>query len=206
MRRPTPATPHPRSGMTVPLARAALALLAAVALGGCGAGATSTNGLTAAAPTPVAFKSDAINNGKLPALYTCDGRDISPPLAWGAVPSKVQELALFALGTRLNQNGQAALSIEWGMAGVKPGLHHLRAGEVPHGAFLVTGTAGRRRYSICPAKGHTARYSFVLLALPPGARTSSKFPGAALFQNLTSSSREYATPVTGAFPASYTRR
>ena len=34
------------------------------------------------------------DNGAIPALYTCDGKDISPPLAWTGIPDGAQSLAL----------------------------------------------------------------------------------------------------------------
>jgi phosphatidylethanolamine-binding protein (PEBP) family uncharacterized protein len=182
-----------------------LGLLAAIALGGCGGANTSTNGL-APAPVSVSFTSSAIHGDKLPALYTCDGKNIAPPVSWGNVPSGVEELALFALGTRTNKLGQTALSIEWAMAGVQPALHHLNAGEIPHGAFLESDSTGQQRYSICPKKGETKRYSFVLYALPRGSRASRGFPGPNLFRNLTTVTAGLETQVNGAFPAHYTRR
>lgn len=33
-------------------------------------------------------------NGQIPARYTCDGQDLSPPLAWESVPSGSQSFAL----------------------------------------------------------------------------------------------------------------
>jgi Raf kinase inhibitor-like YbhB/YbcL family protein len=33
---------------------------------------------------------------EIPSLYTCDGRDISPPLSWSGVPPKTKSLALIA--------------------------------------------------------------------------------------------------------------
>jgi hypothetical protein len=33
-------------------------------------------------------------NGEIPAVYTCDGKDISPPLSWSGVPSGTRSLAL----------------------------------------------------------------------------------------------------------------
>ncbi|HEX6747682.1 MAG TPA: YbhB/YbcL family Raf kinase inhibitor-like protein [Longimicrobium sp.] len=33
-------------------------------------------------------------NGSIPAVHTCDGRDLSPPLAWSAVPAEAKSLAL----------------------------------------------------------------------------------------------------------------
>ncbi|MDQ2696040.1 MAG: YbhB/YbcL family Raf kinase inhibitor-like protein, partial [Pseudomonadota bacterium] len=32
--------------------------------------------------------------GPIPSLYTCDGRDISPPLEWSGLPQGTQSLAL----------------------------------------------------------------------------------------------------------------
>lgn len=34
------------------------------------------------------------HNGEIPALYTCEGRDISPPLAWTGVPAGAKSLGL----------------------------------------------------------------------------------------------------------------
>jgi Raf kinase inhibitor-like YbhB/YbcL family protein len=34
------------------------------------------------------------NGGEVPARYTCDGEDISPPLAWSSVPANAKSLAL----------------------------------------------------------------------------------------------------------------
>jgi Raf kinase inhibitor-like YbhB/YbcL family protein len=40
--------------------------------------------------TSTAFAS----NASIPSLYTCEGKDISPPLAWSGVPAGTQSLAL----------------------------------------------------------------------------------------------------------------
>jgi hypothetical protein len=34
------------------------------------------------------------NNGPIPKLYTCQGKDISPALAWGGLPAKAKSLVL----------------------------------------------------------------------------------------------------------------
>ena len=34
------------------------------------------------------------HHGSIPAKYTCEGRDISPPLAWSGVPAKAKSLVL----------------------------------------------------------------------------------------------------------------
>ncbi|NNF98596.1 MAG: YbhB/YbcL family Raf kinase inhibitor-like protein [Desulfobacteraceae bacterium] len=40
------------------------------------------------------FSPAFVNEGMIPAKYTCDGPDLSPPLAWEGVPSKAKSLAL----------------------------------------------------------------------------------------------------------------
>jgi phosphatidylethanolamine-binding protein (PEBP) family uncharacterized protein len=204
MRRPTRSTPRPgasTSGHATPL----LAMLAAIVLAGCGTGTTSTNALAPTPPVTVRLSSSAIHGKTLPALYTCDGRNISPPLSWGTIPSGVGEVALFALGVHAVE-GKTEVSIEWALAGLSPNLHHLRAGEIPHGAFLLTGTTGRRRYSLCPARGHTQRYQFALFALPPTARATDVLPGPSLLHNLSEPVPQDESPASGVFSVSYTRR
>ena len=34
------------------------------------------------------------HNGSIPKLYTCEGKDISPPLAWSGIPAGAKSLAL----------------------------------------------------------------------------------------------------------------
>jgi Raf kinase inhibitor-like YbhB/YbcL family protein len=34
------------------------------------------------------------HNGEMPEVYTCEGRDLSPPLAWSGVPASAKSLAL----------------------------------------------------------------------------------------------------------------
>lgn len=198
------------------------ALLMAVALGGCGgSGAAGTSTVPAAArtastaataakapakPVTIPFESPAIHGGELPALYTCDGSDISPPLSWGAVPSTVFELALFVIGSARTRSGGRSTSIEWTVGGLKPALHGMRAGELPPGAFEQEASAGGRRYSICPARGQTELYTFALYALPLHHRTSAKLRAELLLDNLTSSIPENRAPAVGEFSTTYTRR
>jgi phosphatidylethanolamine-binding protein (PEBP) family uncharacterized protein len=211
MGHPSPAAPRPSR---VPRIRRAtwatllLVLLAAVALAGCGTGtgATETNALAPKEPTKLSFTSSAIHGRALPALYTCDGKNTWPSFSWGKVPAGVEELALFAVGTRRLSNGRAEVSVDWALAGLNPSLHGLRAGEIPRGAFLVANSKGEKRYSICPARGQTERYTFALLALPRYARAARGFPGPNLLQNLTGTDVEYQAPAAGTFSVKYTRR
>jgi len=48
-----------------------------------------------AGPAGIAFSSPAFGDGgTIPDIYTCVGRDISPPLAWGELPAGTRSLAL----------------------------------------------------------------------------------------------------------------
>ncbi len=40
------------------------------------------------------FSTVFVQNGSIPDLYTCDGRDVSPPLAWMGTPADARSLAL----------------------------------------------------------------------------------------------------------------
>ena len=43
----------------------------------------------------LALTSDAFENGKeIPAVHTCEGKDVSPAIAWSGVPSSARSLAL----------------------------------------------------------------------------------------------------------------
>ncbi len=191
------------------IAPAALALV--IALAGCGS--TDTPARTAVSrklpPTTkvvaVRLTSPAVHGGRLSALYTCDGKDVSPPLKWGPIPSNLHELALFAIGLARSSSGKVSRTIEWGMAGVTPTLHGLAAGEVPKGGFLVQTSDGKKTYSICPSKGQTERYEFALYALPELIRASPQISGARLLGNLTGKIPQGRSPAEGVFTATYTR-
>ncbi|MCO6439583.1 MAG: YbhB/YbcL family Raf kinase inhibitor-like protein [Nitrococcus mobilis] len=64
------------------------AAVGSLALGGV-IGTTSADGLS--------LSSEAFTHGEtIPTRYTCDGRDISPPLTWDGIPSGTRSLALIA--------------------------------------------------------------------------------------------------------------
>ena len=76
-------------------ARALLAIVVLAALLASLAGCGSSSSATVAA---ILVRSRAVAGEVLAARYTCDGQDVSPPLAWGAVPADVKQLALFVVG------------------------------------------------------------------------------------------------------------
>jgi phosphatidylethanolamine-binding protein (PEBP) family uncharacterized protein len=199
------------------------ALLSALALTGCGGTSAKTGtsirtsakaattvrtstGASASTVAAVTLTSSAIQHGQLPATYTCDGKDINPPLTWGTVPAAIRELSLYALEYTPSPTGPSALGVEWVIAGVNPALHHINAGELPHGAFVLFTGNGKHNYSICPPKGQTKHYEFALYAIPPGVHVTPELSGIALLTNLTNPNPQFQSPATGTITATYTRR
>jgi Raf kinase inhibitor-like YbhB/YbcL family protein len=70
----------------------------ALALSGCGPPPSPISTPvppTATPPPPVELTSTAFASGeRIPEKYTCDGEDVSPPLAWGDPPQGTQSFAL----------------------------------------------------------------------------------------------------------------
>lgn len=114
--------------------------------------------------------------GAIPAEYTCDGRDMSPPLAWSGVPAGAKTLALVAD----DPDAPRGTWVHWVLYDLAAGVRELAAGQ-PATEMLADGAKqgrndfGRAGYGgPCPPSG-THRYYFKLyaldaeLALPPGA-------------------------------------
>jgi phosphatidylethanolamine-binding protein (PEBP) family uncharacterized protein len=163
-------------------------LASAMMLAGCG---SST-------PSPklanITFRSAAIEGTSIPARYTCDGSNTSPPLEWGTVPAGTGTLVLMLVGAKVNAATRTAkLSVEWAVAGLNPALHRIAAGRLPPGAFVGEATHGKHRYSICPEKGQPEQYQFELYALPPTELVSPHFAGLPVLAALASKS----TPAIG---------
>jgi hypothetical protein len=165
------------------------ALLAGGALAGCGGVSTTAS---SSRVQPLEVSSPAVVPGKggttLPALYTCGGRDISPPLSWSKVPANTAELALFLLDLSKPRPGaqgtvQAQVEVAWAVHGLSPALHGMAAGKLPAGA-----STGRRRYSICPPKGRTGEYMFRLYALPRSLAVKRNVSDLALFKQVNRAS------------------
>lgn len=171
-------------------------LLSALVLTACGSSTTTVPAIT--------IKSAAISGKTLPAQYTCDGRDIPPPLEWGQVPAGVGNLVLFVVGyTPAGQ--RVKVSVAWAVAGLNPALHRLAAGQLPPGAYVGVASDGKRRYSICPKKGTSVQYQFELYGLPASTVVSRKFAGLPILAALTGSDNK-ATAAHGAFLAIYKRQ
>jgi Raf kinase inhibitor-like YbhB/YbcL family protein len=112
----------------------------------------------------------------IPSIYTCDGKDISPPLAWADPPQGTKSFAL------INDDPDAPGKtwVHWVVYNIPPSARQLPEAfpsdrELSDGTLQGMTDSGRVGYGgPCPPSG-THRYFFKLyalnavLSLPPGA-------------------------------------
>ena len=104
--------------------------------------------------------------GLIPAKYTCDGADISPPVQWEAVPEGTKSIALISD----DPDAPVGTWVHWVLfnlpAETKELGENVPADEIlPNGARQGTSDFGRIGYGgPCPPSG-THRYFFKIYAL-----------------------------------------
>jgi Raf kinase inhibitor-like YbhB/YbcL family protein len=101
------------------------------------------------------------DGGAIPRRHTCDGEDVSPPLAWTAPPAQTRSLALVVDDPDV-PGGTFTHWLGWGIDPAAGGLAEGEAASVEGRCdFGETGYRGP-----CPPKGHGPhRYFFRLHAL-----------------------------------------
>jgi Raf kinase inhibitor-like YbhB/YbcL family protein len=135
-------------------------------------------------PVVLVLQSPAfVDGGALPRRYTADGEGTSPPIAWGGVPPRTQQLVLLIEDADSPTPAPLVHAIAWDLPG--------RNGELPEGAlrppstpgaWVALGKTSSLRVAYLPPdppRGHGEhRYAFQLFALdrrvvfrsPPGRR------------------------------------
>ena len=110
------------------------------------------------------LRSPAFENGEwIPPRYTCEGENLSPPLAWSGVPEEARAMALVLD----DPDAPAKVWVHWVLYNLPPG-----AGMIPEGSRGLEATAREGRNDFgdlgyggpCPPRG-THRYRFRLFAL-----------------------------------------
>jgi Raf kinase inhibitor-like YbhB/YbcL family protein len=101
------------------------------------------------------------NKGKIPAQYTCDGENISPPLEFLDLPSQAKSFALIMD----DPDAPAGIWNHWLIWQIQPGTTGIQENSLPQGAVEGENTSGKIGYSgPCPPSG-SHRYIFKLYAL-----------------------------------------
>ncbi|MFE0389294.1 YbhB/YbcL family Raf kinase inhibitor-like protein [Streptomyces bungoensis] len=128
-----------------------LTVAAMAVTAGCGGGGGPSSSPSAAATTHLTVSSPAYpQGGTIPRRYTCDGEDVSPPLAIAGVPAHTAGLAL----TLRDPDAPHGTFTHWLVWNMGPGTTGLTAGAHPQGAtegrngFRKTGYGGP-----CPPHG-----------------------------------------------------
>jgi Raf kinase inhibitor-like YbhB/YbcL family protein len=137
------------------------ALLVDVSLGIGLAGCTPASSLEGGTvPDSMLLTSPAFTDGgAIPEDYTCDGGDLSPPLAWEGVPDGVHSFALIVT------DPDAGNFVHWVLVDIPDDVR-----ELPEGEGDAFGTPGRNGFGgegwggPCPPSGEH-RYVFELLAV-----------------------------------------
>jgi Raf kinase inhibitor-like YbhB/YbcL family protein len=126
----------------------------------------------------IQLTSSAFTEGApIPAKYTCDGEDVSPPLKWSNLPQGTKSVALIC------DDPDAPLGtwVHWVVYGIPATVTELPEGvpaveTIPNGARQGTNDFKRVGYGgPCPPKGRPHRYVFQLYALDAELQLS---PGA----------------------------
>jgi phosphatidylethanolamine-binding protein (PEBP) family uncharacterized protein len=179
----------------------ASAVLLAVAVAGCGSTAATSS--TAEKKPRIAFQSSAVNRkGRIPGSFKCSESKVWIPMRWGALPADTKELILYVarFGSPTSNPGgtaSAALLSQELIIGLKPTLHGLSVGNLPHGALIGTYEIGNKHVSIGPKKGSSEGVLFGLYALDHQQKISKGSQNGALLNRLRSEAVAVGTFVAG---------
>ncbi len=115
----------------------------------------------------IEVKSTAFPDGAMiPKLYTCDGKDVSPPLSWSGVPAETKSLALIMD----DPDAPRGTWVHWVLFNIPPNTNSLeenvpRTQTLPDGAKHGNNSWPKLGYGgPCPPGG-THRYYFKVYAL-----------------------------------------
>lgn len=101
------------------------------------------------------------HNGNIPSKYTCDGKNVNPPLMFEGVPSGVKSLALIMD----DPDAPSGMFVHWVLWSIAPDTKEIAEDTAPKGAAQGITDFRRPGYGgPCPPSG-THRYFFKLYAL-----------------------------------------
>lgn len=101
------------------------------------------------------------NNELIPAKYTCDGENISPPLSWSGAPEETKSFAFICA----DPDAPRRTFVHWIVYNIRAQMNAMQEGAVPDGAQQAKNDFHTQSYGgPCPPSG-THRYFFTLYAL-----------------------------------------
>ncbi len=147
------------------ISRHALIVLASLLLALAGANAPATETVQR---NTMKLTSTAFSEGKpIPAKYTCDGADISPPLQWSGVPAAAKALVLIAD----DPDAPVGTWVHWVVFNMPASLTELAENQPKGQTLPAGGSQGLTDFKKpgyggpCPPPGKPHRYFFKLYAL-----------------------------------------
>ena len=143
--------------------RAAAAVLLGLAVGGlAGCGGDASAPADADVPVSIEVTSTAFSQDEsIPVRYTCDGEEVSPPLAWSGVPHDAAAVALVVD----DPDAPSGTFTHWVVLDISLTTTDSPEGGVPAGGVQASSSAGGASYAgPCPPSG-THHYRFTVSAL-----------------------------------------
>jgi len=119
-----------------------------------------------------------VRNGQIPAAYTCDGENLSPPLTFSGIPEGAQSLALIMD----DPDAPSGDWVHWVVYNIDPSARDVPKGTIPLGGMEGVGSDGDSAYGgPCPPSG-SHRYFFRLYALDTALELGERPDKAALLR------------------------
>ena len=147
---------------------ASLSILATMAMVCSGCGRREEAAPAAAVDGTMVVTSPAFAAGQpIPAKYTADGEDVSPPLQWTGIPEGARSIALICD----DPDAPGGTWVHWLLYNLPPGESGMpeatpAANELPNGARHGVNDFGRAGYDgPAPPSGKAHRYRFRVYAL-----------------------------------------
>src|SRR5206468_1318468 len=120
-------------------------------------------------PTITVSSPAMARGGRVPARFTCDGADVSPPLQWHGVPGRARHLTLEVT----DPDAPGGTFVHWNVTGIPTSTTAVAAGSVPAGGHPERTSFGVTAYrGPCPPRRARAhRYRFTVRAVDDGGHT-----------------------------------
>ncbi len=101
------------------------------------------------------------HSGNIPPRYTCDGKNISPPLAFYGIPEGTTSLVLIMDDI----DAVAGVWDHWIVFNIPPSTNVIEEGREPSGVAGARTDGEKGYYGPCPSDGKEHRYVFRVYAL-----------------------------------------